>query len=571
MKKLFNGFIWLLFIVLWIFISWFVYAISWPNTPTWEFFRWWFIAYLDKSLVNTWATTSWVVKKSIDTDNLGSWTIVSLNSNIWIWISTPSSKLDVNWKTKTQNFQLSSQTQSWNILVSDSLWNWTWIKNNYRLKASSLMVNWWTYWQNCFVMEDTSLKCLWYNWNWTIWLWTNASNHYFPQTTLLKWVKKVYSNNLNSYALMTNWDLYAIWWHNWYWELWLWHTSTIYFPQKIPWLSNVVDFVTRWAYYTDWYTWRWAANSCALLEDKTVRCWWRNWTWQLWVWDSSNRSSPTQVVWLTNVKKIVMNEWQLWWTTCALLYDWNVKCWWWNWRGQLWVWDTADRYYPTTVNISWVSDIVIAGSYQSGSHICAIMNDATVRCWWWNWHGQLWNWNTSHQSNPVTVIWLTNVRKIVISWWSWYSNYAITNDNKVYSWWYNGYWELWLWDTSNRSTAVLINWLENVKDIVSTWRNPWSTCALLYDWTIKCWWYNAWWQLWVWDASNRLSPTDVLWVEKATEIQIYTTYRSNRIFTCALVSDWSVKCWGYNWFWQLWQNNTLDYYIPVTIKNLNKD
>lgn len=571
MKKILNIIVSIFFLFLGVFISGVVFAITWPNTPTWEFLRWGFIAYLDISLVNTWATTDWIVKKALDTDNLWNWVIISSWWNIWIANSFPTSKFDVNWKTISQNFQLISWMGTWNILVSDSSWNWTWLKNNYRLKATSLMVNWWTYWQNCFVMEDTSLRCVWYNGNWAIWLWTNVNNHYFPQRVLLKWVKKVYSNNLNTYALMTNGEMYAIWWYNVYWELWLWHASTVYFPQKIPWLSNVIDFVTAWWYYTDWVTGRWAAQSCALLQDKTVKCWWRNWTGQLWVWDGSHRYSPTLVTWLTNVKKIVMTDWQPRTTTCALLEDWSVRCWWYNWRWSLWNWDTNERNYPITTGIENVVDIEAAWTYQSWAHICAILQDKTVKCWWRNWHGQLWNWNTSNQYVPVSVIWLTNVRKIVMSWWSWRANYAITYDNKVYSWGYNWYWELWVWDSTNRSTATLINGLNNVKDIVSTWWNENSTCALIEDWTVKCWGYNAWWQLWIWDASNRNSPQTVLGLDNVVEIQIYTTYRSNRIFTCALISDWTVKCWGYNWFGQLWQLNTTDYYVPVVVKNLNKD
>lgn len=572
MKKIIFKFTIFLFSILWgMVITSLVYATVWPTTPVGEFVRWWITSILEKSLVNTWATTDGIVKKALDTVNLWSGVITSVSGNIWIWTATPSAKLDVIGKTQALNMRLVESTASGYIVASDGSGNTSWIPNNYRLKVSSLMVNGGTYGHQCYVMEDTSVQCLGYNGNWDLGIGNNTNNFYYPIKVPLKWVKKVYSNNLSLYALMLNGDMYVIGWYNAYWELWLWDTATRYVPQKITGVSNVVDFVTKGAYYTDGVTWRWAANACALLSDKTVKCWWRNGTGQLWNGDSTYRATPTQVYGLTNVKKVVMDEWQLRGTTCALLYDNTVKCWWYNWRGQLWNWDTNDRYVPTTVNISGVSDIEIAGSNQSWAHVCAIMNDATVKCWWWNGHGQIGNGNTSHQYNPVTVTGLSNVRKLVISWWSGYWTYAITNDNKVYSWGYNGYGELWHWDTTNRTTATLIPWLTNVKDVVSTGWNEVSTCALLFDGSVKCWGYNAWGQLWNWDTTNRSTPTLAVWVHNATEIEIYTTYRSNRIYTCAEIDDGSVKCWGYNGFGQLGQWNTLNYPTPVSVKNLNID
>ncbi len=571
MKKIIINFSIILSSFVWtIFITGYVYWTLWPATPTWEFIRWWLSYFLEKSLVVSWTWTDWIVKKSLDTDNLWSWTMISFSWNIWILTNSPQANLDISGGIKTNSFNLNWGNSN-QILISDWNWNWVWWANNYKLKVQSLMINWWTYWQNCFVMEDTSLKCVWYNWNWRIWMWTNTNNYYFPQKIPISWVKKVIWNNLNTYTLMLNWDVYFIWWYNRYWEWWLWDTTTRYIPQKINWISNATDIVTSWRYYTDWTTWRWAAHACALINDWTIKCWGRNWTWQLWTWDTTNRLTPTQVFWVSWATKIVMTDWQLRWNTCALINDWTVKCWWRNWWGTLWNWDNNWRLYATTVNITNVNDIVMWWTNQSWAHACALINDWTVKCWWYNWHGEIWNWNTNDQWNPTLVNWLNNVKKIIITWWSAYDNYAITNDNKVYSWGENSRWQLWVWDTTNRSSPTLINWLNNVSDIVSTWWNAVTTCALINDWTVKCWGYNWNWQLWVWDTTNRSSPTQVLWISWISSIKVYTTYWSNRPFTCALVNDWTVKCWWYNWFWQLWQNNTFDYYIPVVVKNLNHD
>lgn len=257
--------------------------------------------------------------------------------------------------------------------------------------------------------------------------------------------------------------------------------------------------------------WWWAA-SCALLSDKTVKCWGSNNNGNLGTGDTSHRYSPTTVVGLSGVKKVVMNEGQNTIETCALLESGSIKCWGWNGYGELGVGDTNSRYYATTVrNITTATDVVMAGSYGYGTHTCALLADATVQCWGYNNYGQLGVGDTSNRSSPVAVSGLTNVKKILINRGTAYSTYALTNDGRIYSWGFNSYGELGVGDTSHRYTPVLIPNLTNVTDLSSVgWGGIGSVCATLSDKTVKCWGYNAQGQLGVGDTSNRYSPTPVL-------------------------------------------------------------
>lgn len=562
-------YIWVISAILyWMLISWLVYAITWPSTPAWEFLYWWFVSYFEKALVMTWSDTDWVVKKVVDTDNLWTWTIISTASwLIWLWTNNPQARFDINWKVKIPNLQLNSITQSWYMIVWDIIWNARWSYNNYRLEVASLMRNMWNYWTSCFAMEDWTVKCVWYHQNWEMWIWSNLTNYYLPKDVPISWVKKLVSANLDILALMNDGSIYALGWYNSFWELWLWWATLINVPYKVPWINNAVDVVISWSW--NWSSW--IAHSCALLSSWWVKCWWYNWYWQLWDWSTTTRYSPVNVLWVINAIKIMITQWEHPWASCALISDWTIKCWWWNGQGNLWVWDATDRV--TATNVVWINNAVdfdLGWSYGQWIHACAVLSDKTVKCWWYNGHWETWNGWTANVSTPVSI-WLSNIEKVVISWWSWYSTYAITTDWQVYSWWYNAWGNLWVWDATVRYSPTLIPWLTWAMDIKSTWWWSVSTCALISDWTVKCWWYNAQWQLWVWDTSNRYSPTSVMLTEKVKDIEIYDTYYSTRPWTCALMYNGSVMCWWWNWYGQLWQNNTNNYNIPITVKNLNKN
>lgn len=560
-KNILYTFTWIAIWIIWVASA----SISWPPTPSWEPDSWLFMTYINKILVNTnISTTDWKVKKSLDADTLWSGVVVVTSWNVWVWTSSPQAKLDVNWKLKTNQVQISSTTQSGYILVSDSSWNWTWLPNNYRLKVKSLSEwnpTWW--YTNCVLMEDSTVKCWWYNWHGQLWIWTHTTDRTLPSTLPLKWVSRLFNIWWSHYALMEDWSVYG-WWYNGYWHLWLWHTSNVFLPTKIPNLTATDLFL--WGPYTNDYPfvcakiWTWTTA--------TAKCWWYNWYWQLWDWTSTSKNNPTDVVWLTNVKYIRWTWWNSWGHTCALLNDWTVKCWWYNAYWQLWLWNTATTTVPTTV--PWVNNV--RDLFVWDWRTCVILNDnVTLRCWGYNNYAQLCDWTTVNKTSPVTIsTWWSSIKEVVMSNQDYFSTWVLFNNWTVRSCGYNWYWQLWLWDTTQRSGLIEISWLTNVKKVKNSWTwSYWTTCALLNDWTVKCWWRNATGQLWQWDTSHRYTPTTVLWIENAIDINSF--WHSNVYHFSVLLSDWSMMVWWYANNWYLWQWDNLSYYIPVKVKNLNTD
>ncbi len=95
--------------------------------------------------------------------------------------------------------------------------------------------------------------------------------------------------------------------------------------------------------------------------------------------------------------------------TCALLEDKTVRCWGSNADGQLGDGTTTDRLNPVQVLASGSTQgtDVLGGVTQiapGGDHTCALLEDKTVRCWGSNANGRLGDGTTTDRLNPVQVL-----------------------------------------------------------------------------------------------------------------------------------------------------------------------
>ena len=244
--------------------------------------------------------------------------------------------------------------------------------------------------------------------------------------------------------------------------------------------------------------------TCAILENGSVACWGDNQYGQLGDGTTTDRSTPTLTESLGTGRTAVQlatGDYH----TCALLDNHEVKCWGHNQYGKLGDGATNDRTSPPSSGITFPTGRTPIALAAGDEQTCAIMDDGSLTCWGGNAQGELGDGTTTHRSSPTII--------------------------------------------SVSTTA----------DVIDIGSGDAHTCALLDDGTIKCWGNNIFGQLGDGTTTTRLTPTltDSLGTGRtAVDIGV------GEHFTCALLDNDDVKCWGSNLHGRLGDGTTIDRSSP---------
>jgi alpha-tubulin suppressor-like RCC1 family protein len=284
-------------------------------------------------------------------------------------------------------------------------------------------------------------------------------------------------------------------------------------------------------------------HACALGTDGAVKCWGSNEFGQLGDGNTTDLSTPVAVNGINNAVAVGAGSDY----TCALIADGTIKCWGINVFGQLGD-GTTSRNSLTPVNVSGISNAVAVsvGNNQS----CAVLADATVRCWGNNYFGQLGNGTTIDSSIPVTVSGLSSV--VAVN----------SGDRQTCAVLVDGTVRCWGW-LSGSSTPVTVSGL-NTAVAVSVGHE--HICALLANHGVQCWGANIYGQL-----GNGTSGTGTDFWTPVTVINISTAVAisAGGFHTCAALADGTLRCWGRNTKGELGNGTTIDSSTPVTVSGLN--
>lgn len=228
-------------------------------------------------------------------------------------------------------------------------------------------------------------------------------------------------------------------------------------------------------------------HTCARMQDHTVRCWGRNGTGQLGVGDTMDRSTPEQVLGVIDAVAISAGG-NLMETggTCALLSDRTARCWGQSYSGQLGS-GVPMTFSASPVAVVGLADVaaIAVGDLQT----CAVLSDRTARCWGDNGEGQLGNGTTTLSSTPVVVEGLTDVAELTSG------NAQVCArliDGTVRCWGNNGNGQLGTGDLMQRHTPAMVLDLTDVAEISA---GPLHTCAMRTDGTVRCWGDSSFGQL----------------------------------------------------------------------------
>ncbi len=287
-------------------------------------------------------------------------------------------------------------------------------------------------------------------------------------------------------------------------------------------------------------------HTCARLSDGTVACWGPNGNGRLG--NGTYQDSYTPV--LVSGVSTALDVSAAWDRTCVLLADGTVQCFG---TGPL---GNGTYSSPTPVSVSGISTAtaVVAG----GQHTCAFLSDSTVQCWGSNYYGQLGNGTTIDSPTPVAVSGISTATAIEAGWGH---ACALLSDGTVKCWGYNNQGQLGDGTYINSSTPVTVAGISTAIAIAAGSDNNYPhTCALLLGGTVKCWGGNFSGALGSGSfGGNSSVPTAVSGISTATAIT------ADGQHTCALLSDGTVKCWGNGDSGELGNNSFYSSALPVDV------
>ena len=212
-----------------------------------------------------------------------------------------------------------------------------------------------------------------------------------------------------------------------------------------------------------------------------------------------------------------------------------------------------------------VSNLVSPAASQASlrtSHGCAIAS-GKIKCWGSNNYGQLGNHIIGGSySTAVPVVDnastpVNGATAIVTG----YSHTCAIIAGGAYCWGYNGYGNLGNGSYSGSSYPVPVSGLSS--GVIALSSGDYSTCALLSNGSVQCWGYNYYGQVGNGTTSTQPSPVPVTSLSSGVTALSVGSYHA-----CAIQSG-AALCWGNNYYGQLGNNSTTNSSVPVSVQGLN--
>ena len=188
--------------------------------------------------------------------------------------------------------------------------------------------------------------------------------------------------------------------------------------------------------------------------------------------------------------------------TCARLADGRAACWGANFAGELGDGTTSGHLLPTIVQSETGEGALTAVETISagGSHTCAVLADATVRCWGYNNAGQIGNGDIGVSGQPGPLL------PVPVE--------------------------------SPDGTGPLA-------DVAEVSAGQSHTCARVTDGSALCWGRDSNGQLGN-DTDSGSSPLPTTVVDRRGPLTSVASIDTGGLHTCALIVDGTMRCWGRN-------------------------
>ena len=329
-----------------------------------------------------------------------------------------------------------------------------------------------------------------------------------------------------------------------------------------------------------------ALHTCVLFGDGHVKCWGPNGHGELGLGDAAPRGDgpgqmghalPTVDLGKGQKATALVGGWG---HTCALLSTGHVKCWGFNWKGELGLGDTTSRGdEPGEMGDSLPSVDLGTGQVATAlaagqDHTCALLAGGAVKCWGLDLKGQLGLGDTTSRGDepgqmgdalPAVDLGTGRTATAIVAGKA--HTCALLDDATVKCWGSGEEGQLGLGDTQGRGDdpGEMGDSLSTVPlgagaVPVALAAGYAHTCALLADATLKCWGSNWDGALGLGDSEHRGDGPgemgDSLSTVPLGEGRKVTRVRTGSFHTCALLDDGGLRCWGQNQDGQLGQGDS---------------
>ncbi|MFN3200732.1 MAG: fibrinogen-like YCDxxxxGGGW domain-containing protein [Bradymonadia bacterium] len=255
---------------------------------------------------------------------------------------------------------------------------------------------------------------------------------------------------------------------------------------------------------------------------------------------------------------------------CAILDDGGVKCWGRNVDGALGrgddlsigdhVGEMGDALPYVDLGTGRTAVQMSSGYY----HTCALLDDASVKCWGQNGFGQLGTGDTNSRGDSpnemgdnLLPVDLGTGRTAVQVSVGLYHACAVLDDGKVKCWGHNSYGQLGQGNTTRRGDnagemgdALAYAEIGTGRTVVQLVSGNYHNCAILDDASVKCWGFNTPGNLGYEDADHRGDGSNEMG-DNLPVVNLGTGRTASMLGAgyhsqCAALDNGEVKCWGNN-------------------------
>ena len=294
--------------------------------------------------------------------------------------------------------------------------------------------------------------------------------------------------------------------------------------------------------------------TCALITGGTVKCWGYNYYGELGNGTTTNSSTPVVVPGLSKVTAIASGEGH----TCALIKGGTVKCWGEGGFGELGDGSYAD-HSVVPVAVTGLNKVVAISA--AAEDTCATVSGGTAECWGDNTYGQLGNGTIPGSDVPVAVSGLSGVVSVVAGG---LTSCAVVTGGTVECWGFNMDGQLGDGTTIASPSPVPVTGLSGVTVLSN---GGLHACALGAGSQVECWGFNYYGA--VGNATSGVGTNAPVPVPVSGPLTAYAVASSGED-SCALVIYGIVGCWGNNDQGQLGNGTTTDSNIPVEVTGLSE-